>query len=98
RRARRPSACHQARGVKLGNPRLNGGTPEAVAAARRARTEKADARAANLADLLASARASGKATLHQIADYLNTLGVPTARGATWSPMAVLRIERRLAKI
>jgi DNA invertase Pin-like site-specific DNA recombinase len=90
-------AAARARGVKLGNPRLNAGTPEVVAAARQARTEKADARTADLADLLASARASGKATLQQIADYLNTLGVPTARGATWSPMTVLRVDRRLAQ-
>jgi len=90
-------AAAKARGVQLGNPRLRAGTPEFVAVARRARTEKADDRATDLSDLIASARASGKATLQQIADYLNMLGVPTARGATWSPMAVLRIERRLAK-
>jgi DNA invertase Pin-like site-specific DNA recombinase len=50
-------AAATACGVKLGNPRLNAGSPEAVAAARLARTEKADARASDLADLLASARA-----------------------------------------
>jgi DNA invertase Pin-like site-specific DNA recombinase len=91
-------AAAKARGVKLGNPQLRAGMPAYVAAARQARAEKADKRAMDLDSLIKSARAAGKVTLQQIADYLNTLGVPTARGANWTPMAVLRVEDRLRKL
>jgi DNA invertase Pin-like site-specific DNA recombinase len=91
-------AAAKARGVKLGNPQLLAGKPAFVAIARQARTDKADGRASDLASLIAAARASGKGTLQQVADYLNTLGVPTARGAKWSPIAVSRVETRLERL
>jgi DNA invertase Pin-like site-specific DNA recombinase len=85
----------KARGVKLGNPQLRAGKPAYVAAARRARTERADARAFDLRGYLESARLAGKRTLAELAGQLNAMGVPTPRGAKWTPMAVLRVERRL---
>ena len=85
----------KARGVKLGNPQLRAGKPAYVAAARRARSERADARAFDLRCYLESARLAGKRTLAELAGQLNALGVPTPRGAKWTPMAVLRVERRL---
>lgn len=90
-------AAAKARGVTLGNPQLRAGKPAFVAIARKARTDKADDRAADLAGLIATARSSGKDTLQKVADYLNTLRVPTARGCAWTPIAVSRVESRLAR-
>lgn len=36
-------------------------------------------------------------TLQQVADRLNEMGVVTSRGSSWTPMAVKRVEDRLAR-
>jgi len=33
--------------------------------------------------------------LQEIADTLNAMGVPTARGGKWAAMTVLRVQRRV---
>jgi hypothetical protein len=47
------------------------------------------------AALIRDTGAGSKRTLQAIADSLNSMGVLTARGGKWSPMTVLRIQRRL---
>src|SRR5262249_4964701 len=66
----------------------------ARAAARAARTAKAAARAADLAPVIAELRAAGVTSLGVIARALNERGIETARGSTWTPMAVSRVIKR----
>lgn len=53
-------------------------------------------RAEAVAPILSEIRAAGAQTLEQVANALNALGVPAARGSRWYPMQVTRIEKRLA--
>jgi DNA invertase Pin-like site-specific DNA recombinase len=83
------------RGVKLGG--FKGFTPTArmrklSAAALQARTE---ARAADLAPIIKELQAAGKTSLRAIAAGLNEQGIPTARGAEWSSVQVMRMLERL---
>jgi hypothetical protein len=59
-------------------------------------TSKSRAWAEELAPLLSEIRAAGALTLEQVANALNALGIPSARGSRWYPMQVTRIEKRLA--
>lgn len=70
---------------------------EAARTARAVRTVRADARAADLAPLIAELQASGVTTLHGIAAELNRRGIPTAAGrGEWSGKQVRRVLERLA--
>lgn len=53
-------------------------------------------RAEEVAPILSEIRAAGALTLEQVANALNALGVPSARGNRWYPMQVTRVEKRLA--
>ncbi|PXW63069.1 resolvase-like protein [Methylobacterium sp. B4] len=53
-------------------------------------------RAEQVAPILSEIRAAGALTLEQVANALNALGVPSARGNRWYPMQVTRVEKRLA--
>jgi DNA invertase Pin-like site-specific DNA recombinase len=88
-------AAARKRGIRLGNPQLRAGKPSYAAKARQAQANQADARAAQLHRIVTDATAAGKHTLQEIADHLNVLSIPTARGAKWSAMTVLRLQRRL---
>lgn len=55
-------------------------------------------RAAGVAPILTEIRAAGAETLEQVANALNALGIPSARGSRWYPMQVTRIEKRLATV
>lgn len=88
-------AAAKARGVKLGNPNLNDVRNIATAAARQARVDKANARAHDLADVIALGQAKGAHTLDRLAAYLNGMGVPAPRGGKWSAMQVSRLKARL---
>src|SRR5262249_56348503 len=83
-------AAAKARGKKLGGPRL--------AAARRAsikaRSEIADAFAANVRRIIKEIQASGVSTLPGVARALTARGVPTARGGSWSDVMVAAVLRR----
>lgn len=82
----------KARGVKLGNPRLNAGTAEAAGKAREARQAIARAKAADVLPYVLAARKAGATSLAQIAEALEARGVRTPRGGTrWAPVQVSRV-------
>jgi DNA invertase Pin-like site-specific DNA recombinase len=60
-----------------------------------ARNERADARAADLADTIKTLQESGAKTLRAIAAGLNQRGIPTARDGKWSATQVARVLDRL---
>lgn len=69
--------------------------PKAGHAARKARTARANARAAELAPIVAVIQASGVTGLKSIARALNERGIPTPRGAgQWQPVQVWRLLAR----
>jgi DNA invertase Pin-like site-specific DNA recombinase len=77
--------------TKLGNPQgLTVSRPDLGVAAIKA---KADGFAAKVAPRVREMRAEGLA-FAAIADRLNTMRVRTARGSTWTPMAVKRVLDR----
>ncbi|BAU88856.1 resolvase [Methylorubrum populi] len=59
-------------------------------------TSRSRERAAEVAPILSEIRAAGALTREQVANALNALGIPSARGSRWYPMQVTRIEKRLA--
>ncbi len=59
-------------------------------------TARSRERAEDMAPILTEIRAAGAETLEQVANALNALGIPAARGTRWYPMQVTRIEKRLA--
>jgi DNA invertase Pin-like site-specific DNA recombinase len=90
-------AAAKARGTKLGGKAESLSNRE-VGSARgvAVRKAKADTRAAELAPIIADLRASGAASLGELAAGLNAAGVPTARGGEWSAVQVQRVLARLA--
>jgi hypothetical protein len=67
-----------------------------LAAALEARRKQAEARAADLAPVIAERRAAGVTSLKGIARALNARGVPTARGkGRW---AIPQVRRMLARL
>jgi DNA invertase Pin-like site-specific DNA recombinase len=85
----------KARGTQLGNPQLRAGKASDAAKGRQAQADEANRRAAQLHRLVRDAERAGMRTLQEISDHLNAVGIPTPRGATWLPMTVLRLQRRL---
>ncbi|MER8544749.1 recombinase family protein [Mesorhizobium sp. M1169] len=79
----------KARGVRLGGCR-----PQTVAR-NDAVKATADARAAQLVGVVQPMREAGK-TFAEIAQALQTMNVPTARGGRWNDVTVARILRRAA--
>jgi hypothetical protein len=81
----------KARGVKLGNPRLDEVRGGAVAAL------KADAErfARNVAPIIREIQASGVASHRGIARSLNARGIATARRGVWTAVQVGAILRRV---
>lgn len=83
-------AAAKARGVKLGGlrQRADGSVvkidADAIARGRAVRIAKAQARAADVAPIVADIKGSGAVSLRQIAAGLNERGIPTARGGEWS--------------
>jgi DNA invertase Pin-like site-specific DNA recombinase len=88
-------AAAKARGQVLGNPNLSPGNKKSARAASAANAAKAAARASDLRDVIADARSHGKTTLLAIAAHLTALGIPTARGSTWTAAAVSRVLAKL---
>jgi DNA invertase Pin-like site-specific DNA recombinase len=88
-------AAAKARGVKLGNPSLRAGTPEAARAAAAAKVRRADDRATDLVPVIEQIRAAGVATAEGIATALNARGIPSPSGrGSWHPTTVSRLVRR----
>ena len=93
RGARSRAALREARrrGARLGSPRPEVGSRAGVASLRAA----ADAHAAKVAGPLAELLLSNPgASLRDLADGLNGLGVPTARGGRWAPSGVRNVLAR----
>ena len=88
----------RARGVRLGNPRLQPGNAAYAAIASKARTIKADERAAELHEVIKNAEHQGHATLRQIACYLNELGISSSYGKQWHANTVRRVRQRIALV
>jgi len=78
------------RGVKLGGTRL----PAARRASIKARSEIADAFAANVRPIIKEIQASGVSSMRGIARALTARGVKTARGGDWSDVQVAAVLRR----
>jgi len=88
-------AAAKRRGAKLGGNR--GVTPFAKMhkASQAAIQARADARAANVAPIIAELQASGATSLRAMADGLNARKIPTARGNDeWSATQVMRVLER----
>jgi DNA invertase Pin-like site-specific DNA recombinase len=88
-RTKEALAQAKAKGARLGNPR-----PDEVRG-KGAQSMKAAAHrfAANILPLIEPLLAEGK-SLRQIANALNTRGVPTARGGKWAPTQIADILKR----
>ena len=84
-------AAAKRRGVKLGGDRGVRFSPRHIKLAVAARREKARARAADLAPIIAELRAAGIVTLQAIADGLNERGIPAARSGQWGITQVVRL-------
>jgi DNA invertase Pin-like site-specific DNA recombinase len=96
-RTRAALAARRARGLQLGTPRdMSAYAAHASALARTVNTDKAKARAALVAPAIKSARSAGCATLRQIAEHLDDLGITTPRGKKWTPTAVSNAEKLIA--
>ena len=83
-------AAAKARGKKLGGPRLAAARRASI----RARSEAADAFAANVRPIIKEIQASGVSSLRGVARALTARGVPTARGGSWSDVMVAAVLRR----
>jgi DNA invertase Pin-like site-specific DNA recombinase len=81
----------KARGVRLGNPRLQPGTREQALQAAAAKRRQAVEHAAGVLPYIEAARKKGCTTLAQLAAALNARGVRTARGGTWRTATVWRL-------
>jgi DNA invertase Pin-like site-specific DNA recombinase len=74
----------KARGVRLGNPKLDQTRGRAAMALK----AEADRAAGNVLPIITEIRKSGATTLRAIADALNARGVPTPRGGRWHATSV----------
>jgi DNA invertase Pin-like site-specific DNA recombinase len=83
------------RGTKLGGFRGFMPTARMRKLSAEALQKRTDARAADLAPIIAELQAAGKTSLRAIAAGLNEAGIPTARGGEWSSPQVMRILERL---
>ncbi|WP_406855186.1 recombinase family protein [Alsobacter sp. KACC 23698] len=89
-------AAAKARGNKLGGTRSNSATIHQLGApaSQAVRVAKAASRAADLSPVIEHIRASGAASLREIAAALNAKGITTARGGEWRPVQVSRLLKK----
>jgi DNA invertase Pin-like site-specific DNA recombinase len=87
-------AAAKARGVKLGNPRLEEAREPMLAA----RKEAADAFAREVAPIIAEAQRAGATTLRAIGAALDARGIRTPQGRSWSAMMVKNVLKRAAAL
>jgi DNA invertase Pin-like site-specific DNA recombinase len=83
-------AAAKAKGVRLGNPRIEAARDRAVASLQ----AEADRAASNVLPIIAEIRRSGATTLRALAEALNARGVPTPRGGRWHAMSVRNVLAR----
>jgi DNA invertase Pin-like site-specific DNA recombinase len=89
-RTRQALSAAKARGVTLGNPRLQEARKNAVGAVK----AEADRYAANVLPIIREAQKAGARTLREIAEALNARGIATARGGQWYAQSVANILER----
>jgi DNA invertase Pin-like site-specific DNA recombinase len=77
-------AAAKAKGVRLGNPRIEDARGRAVATLQ----AEADRAASTVLPIIAEIKKSGARTLRAIAEALNARGVPTPRGGRWHATSV----------
>lgn len=93
-RTRAALQAAKTRGVKLGNPNLRSGTPDAARIAAAAKSRQAKARSADLSPVLVEIRAAGISTLAGVARALTARGIPTPSGrGNWYPTSVARLSQ-----
>src|SRR4051812_1498398 len=86
KRTKEALAAAKARGVQLGGNRGAVISAHAREVSRRARREASEARATDLAPVIADLQAAGVTSLGGLARGLNERGIPTARGGMkWTP-------------
>jgi DNA invertase Pin-like site-specific DNA recombinase len=96
KRTKEALAAAKARGVQLGGNRGTIISDGAREISRKARLAASEARAADLAPVIAELQAAGVTSLGGLARSLNERGIPTARGGTkWTPVQVSRVLARL---
>jgi DNA invertase Pin-like site-specific DNA recombinase len=89
-RTRQALSAAKARGVTLGNPRLQVARKSAVETVR----AEADRYAANVLPIIREAQKAGARTLREIAEALNARGIATARGGQWYAQSVANVLAR----
>ncbi|HMO29948.1 recombinase family protein [Enterovirga sp.] len=88
-------AAAKARGTRLGGHRGVLPSDEHRAAGRATQSQRAEARALDLAPILAALREHGEGSLVALARGLNERGIPAPRGGRWTPIQVSRVLARL---
>jgi len=81
--------------VRLGGDRGGRATPAARAAGTAALEARAQARAADLAPVIAELREAGVTSLRGLAKALDERGIEAARGGTWTAAGVSRVLARI---
>jgi DNA invertase Pin-like site-specific DNA recombinase len=89
-RTRAALAAAKARGMKLGNPRLQAARAQAIQQTR----DAADARASEVIPLIQQIQQTGAKSLREIADRLNAQGVAGPRGGLWYATSVRNVLTR----
>ena len=89
-------AAAKVRGVKLGGKRNNSSSISRIGrvASVTTRSTKATSRAKDLAPIIRDQMSQGR-SLRAIGAHLDTLGIRTARGSTWTAVSVQRVIKRL---
>jgi DNA invertase Pin-like site-specific DNA recombinase len=95
-RTKKALAAAKRKGTKLGGNRGVKPTAKMRAASTAVIQGRANARAADIAPVIAQLQAAGATSLRDIAAGLNDQGIPTARGAgEWSAVQVARVLERI---
>jgi DNA invertase Pin-like site-specific DNA recombinase len=95
-RTKKALAAAKRKGKKLGGNRGVKPTAKMRAASTAVIQGRANARAADIAPVIAQLQAAGATSLRDLAAGLNEKGIPTARGAgEWSAVQVARVLERL---
>jgi len=89
----------RARGVKLGNPNLRRGSPEAARRAAGAASARASSNAKDVLPFVREAQLAGAKSLREVAKALEARGIRTPRGSvTWAPAQVSRVIKRAEQL
>lgn len=100
KRTKEGLAVARAEGKELGKPEnlKDAGRAEGRKESARIRSERADRRARDLADVVEELREEGASSLREIAAGLDGRGITTPRGAAWTATGVKRVLDRLESL